>query len=195
MHKIMPTERPLAAEVAMRVESRRVVAVSLTVVALISCSPGESHAGERQFEPQNLLRGVSRVRVEVSGLPLPVGDARISEHTIRGAIRETLDEAGLWMAAPGEFMDTPTLRVTVLAPRCGDALHAYMLTVELEEACILPRRSDYEIARCSTWSIYPRVGFFPVGKEEVLVGVALLAVDQFIDAWIYANGKQAQADV
>ena len=174
---------------------RTIVGPSFTVLLLLMSILGSSCASDGSFAPSQFLKGIHAIGVEVRGLPIPIGELRISDATIQEAIEEALATAGLQVAKADGLDSTPVLRITLLAPKYGDDLHGFILAVELVEPCQVARMPGVRHAGCSTWSIYPRLGFFLNGREEGLVGIALQAVDKFINSWITDNMESMDADV
>ena len=86
------------------------------------------------------------------------------------------------------WQDIPALRVRVLAPQI-ESQYFYVITVELEENCRIARKPKVDIPWCKAWSIYPRIGFFMTGQEEVLNNAVSDAVKQFTRAWEFDNKR------
>jgi hypothetical protein len=167
--------------------------VAGVVASLVAtAAPGPAlGARDRPFVGSGELKGISDVNLEVEGLPNPIGQSQTSEKTIRDAIVRQLTAAGLKVTGSIAWpKESPTLRIRVLAPRT-DSQYAYVVSVELEERCTVARTPSLTRGPCETWSIYPRIGFLPLGQESSLSSVATLAVQQFVDAWVY-DSRQGQ---
>lgn len=138
-----------------------------------------------EFVAPRELRGIKVVRLEVDGFPTPVEGSDISEVTLVRQLKGQLSKAGL-VVAIDYVPDAPTLHIRVLPVR-GASQHFFVITAELEEACRVPRSGGIEVSFCTTWSIYPRLGFFRDDDPSVLVTQVADVAKQFMDAWSYDN--------
>ena len=175
-------------------QGRRAYPPTLILIGLLflavsaSLSFGTSLASQlRKLPPIHQLRGISAIHLNVSGLPKAIGESAVSESSITQAIRQRILDAGIDLPS-SSVREIPTLRIRVLAPRT-ESQYAFMITIELLEQCEIKRRIGPE-PFCSTWSIYPRIGFFKVGRELHLERMVINAADQFLDAWRHDNNGE-----
>jgi len=131
------------------------------------------------------LRGIKVLHLDVDGLPIPVEGSLISEVTLASQVKSQLSKAGL-VASVDYVPDAPTLHIRVLPVR-GAGQYFFVITEELEEACHVPRSGGIKMPFCTTWSIYPRLGFFAIDDASALTTQVADVAKQFIDAWSYDN--------
>jgi hypothetical protein len=161
----------------------------LLILAVILGAESGTMARERDFVPLRELRGITKVDLEVDGLPNPVEGTEITEESLAEDVTAALRKGGIKVAGPDDWDERPTLHLRVLAVK-HETTYFYSIVVELEERCTPERDAELSIPWCTTWSFYPRLGVFPVERGEVLWLQVLEATKQFVDAWRTDNGKR-----
>jgi hypothetical protein len=133
------------------------------------------------------LRAIEAVRLNVDGLSGLIEGTDVSEVTLAAQLTSQLTKAGLKVVTE-LGSQAPTLHVRVL-PIQGQDQRFFVITAELEEACKVPRSGGIDVPFCTTWSIYPRLGFFAAGDVSVLVGQFAGVGQEFVNAWTFDNPR------
>jgi hypothetical protein len=137
------------------------------------------------FVDPHELRGIKTVHLDIDGFPAPLEGSQVSEVSLAAQVKRQLLEAGL-KSSTEYLADAPTFHIRVL-PVQGATQGFFVISAEVEENCRVSRAGGVDVTFCTTWSIYPRLGFFDRGDASIIEAQVADVVKQFVGAWSSDN--------
>ncbi len=131
------------------------------------------------------LRGIKIVHLQVDGFPTPLDGTHVSEVSLAAEVKRQLLDAGL-KSSTEYVADAPTFHIRVL-PVQGATQGFFVISAEVEEDCRVSRAGGVDVTSCTTWSIYPRLGFFNRGETSMIETQVADVAKQFVEAWSSDN--------
>lgn len=147
--------------------------------------------GQDDSVARNSLVGIKQLEVSVADLNQDIDADGLHVYDLRTDAELALRKAGLRVIPDGETnvaQGWPMLQIDMISlPRGEDGLYTFSIRAEMRQAVSLTRPPE-RVVFATTWSTW-YVGHVGKNNARDVRSSVLDLVNQFLNAWLAANGK------